>query len=102
MLLTEGNEDDLRNVVDTNLVGLINCIKAAYQLMAKHQAIGHIVNVNSILGHSAAPFGPSPVVNVYPGTKFAVTATTEMLRQELRFLKNDRVKVSVLINQNFT
>lgn len=96
MLLTEGNETDLRSIVDTNLVGLINCTKAAYQLMAKHQAFGHIVNVNSILGHSTRIIGSCPMVNIYPATKFGITATTDIMRQELNYLKDDRVKVSVI------
>jgi NADP-dependent 3-hydroxy acid dehydrogenase YdfG len=33
--------------------------------------------------------------NVYHGTKHAVKATTEILRQELIALKNDKIRVSV-------
>lgn len=95
MILTADNEADLRSVVDTNLVGLINCTKSAYQLMANREVFGHIVNVNSILGHSTHHLGTCPMVNVYPATKYGITANTEILRQELNYLKNDRVKVSV-------
>lgn len=95
MVLTEGNEADLQSIVNTNLMGLINCTKAAYHLMTKHKAFGHIVNVNSILGHTTRSMGSCPMVNVYPATKYGITATTEIVRQELTYLKNDRVKVSV-------
>lgn len=33
--------------------------------------------------------------NVYHGTKHAVTATTEILRQELIAMENDKIRVAV-------
>lgn len=84
----------LDQVIDTNLRGLVHCTAFAYKLMANNTAGGHIVNINSILGHSAAAFTPVPISNVYPATKFGVTALTEVLRQELNYLKDQRVKVS--------
>lgn len=84
----------LDQVIDTNLRGLVHCTAFAYQLMINNTGGGHIVNINSILGHSAAPFAPAPLSNVYPATKFGVTALTEVLRQELNYMKDQRVKVS--------
>lgn len=43
-----------------------------------------------------APPGVIPAWNVYPGTKHAVTASSEVLRQELNYLKNEKVRVSSL------
>lgn len=97
MILAEDNQNALDSVIDTNLRGLIQCTKAAYKLMSKHNAIGHIVNVNSVLGHTVLAMGPAPVTNVYPATKFAVTAATEVLRQELNYLNDTKVKVSVSV-----
>jgi NADP+-dependent farnesol dehydrogenase len=56
---------------------------------------GHIVNMNSVVGHSV-PFsgGDIPAYNIYPGTKYAVTATTEVMRQELLLLNNDKIRFS--------
>lgn len=93
ILSTNDNHAALDSVIDTNLRGLIHCTKAAYKLMAGE--IGHIVNVNSVLGHKVLAMGSAPMTNVYSATKFGVTATTEVLRQELNYLKNTRVKVSV-------
>lgn len=95
MILDDDNEHDLNLVVDTNLKGLLNTTKAAYRHLKKYDAYGHIVNVNSILGHSVLKLGEKPTLNVYAGTKHAVTATTEVLRQELNYLQNRKVRVSV-------
>ncbi|KAJ3651589.1 hypothetical protein Zmor_017619 [Zophobas morio] len=51
--------------------------------MRKHDIKGHIIHINSIGGHKVSPV---PKVNVYPATKFAITALTETLRQELNAL----------------
>lgn len=52
----------------------------------------------SIAGHNviATPPGVQPSLNIYPGTKHAVTASCEVLRQELNFLKKDNIRVSSL------
>lgn len=95
ILSDDDNLADLDNVMDVNVRGLIHCTKAAYRLMAKHEADGHIVNVSSILGHAVLQFMPEPRMNMYSPSKFAVTAALEVLRQELNYLNNSRVRVSV-------
>ena len=92
----ESSADSLQSIINTNFTGLVLCTKAAYKLIDKTQDYGHIVNINSILGHSVPSISSNEVMtNVYAGTKYAVTATTEVIRQELNFLKNKKVKVSV-------
>lgn len=57
---------------------------------------GHIVNVNSILGHKvnqAVP-GNKPTNSLYPPIKFAITGMTECIRQELLYLQT-QIKISV-------
>lgn len=94
--MTEGNEDYLASVVNTNLLGLVYCTKQAYRILKKTGAEGHIININSLVGHS---FGVADEViqnmNVYPSTKYAVTATTEMLRRLLNIENNKKIRVSV-------
>ncbi|RZC34884.1 adh short domain containing protein [Asbolus verrucosus] len=51
---------------------------------------GHIVHINSIAGHKVPNF---PGINVYPASKYAVTALTETLRQELNQL-GSKIKIS--------
>jgi NADP-dependent 3-hydroxy acid dehydrogenase YdfG len=68
--------DDWDRMIDVNIKGLLYGVAAALPIMMA-QGRGHIVNVSSVAGHKVAPgFG------VYCGTKYAVRAITEGLRQE--------------------
>lgn len=88
--------DELDRVIRTNFNGLVHATRHAFQLMNKSNDFGMIVNINSVAGHSTPfPRDGKSVVNVYNGTKYAVTATTEILRQELVCMKNDKVRISV-------
>ncbi|PKU28026.1 hypothetical protein llap_21670 [Limosa lapponica baueri] len=61
------------------------CTREAYQSMKERNIDdGHIININSMNGHSVVP---QSVVHFYSATKYAVTALTEGLRQELREAK---------------
>lgn len=83
-ILDEGSEATrkLESVIDTNLTGLIHCTRAAHRLIKKSDDYGMIVNINSVLGH-VVPFSNEPRLNIYAPTKFALTAVSEVLRQEL-------------------
>ncbi|GLV36694.1 uncharacterized protein CBL_02471 [Carabus blaptoides fortunei] len=48
--------------------------------MQDNNIAGHVVHINSVCGHYVPPLALN---NVYPGTKYAVTALTETLRKEL-------------------
>ncbi|XP_053688049.1 farnesol dehydrogenase-like [Sabethes cyaneus] len=94
LLIKPGNTQLIRDVVDTNIVGLIICAREAYQSMKRRNVDGHIVNMNSVVGHGV-PVGVDTLTtyNVYPATKHAVTAITETLRIEL-LNDNNKVKVT--------
>lgn len=94
MILEDDNDADLLQTITTNYCGLINCTKAAYRHLKKADAYGHIININSISGHKVVQIGEKQKLNVYPGTKYAITATTEVLRQELNSLQNRKVRVT--------
>lgn len=51
---------------------------------------GHIIHINSILGHKVIPGG-----NLYNASKFAVTALTESLRHELNSL-GSKIRITVI------
>lgn len=86
------NVKDIQNVIDTNFTGLVLCSKWAYLSMAKRDVPGYIININSVAGHyTCIPF----TMNIYPATKHAVTATTDLFRRELFGLKNQKVRVAV-------
>uniref|UniRef100_A0A182NY26 Uncharacterized protein n=1 Tax=Anopheles dirus TaxID=7168 RepID=A0A182NY26_9DIPT len=89
-LVTPGNTAQLRQVVNTNLVGLVLCSREAFLSMQKRSVDGHIVHINSVLGHSVPAFQS---FNIYSATKYGVTALTETMRQELRMV-NSKTKVT--------
>lgn len=63
--------------------------------MEKHNDYGFIININSIVGHSI-PAVQGVKFNVYPGTKHAITATTEVMRRELIGMNRERIRVAVI------
>uniref|UniRef100_A0A2M4BXX5 Putative dehydrogenase n=1 Tax=Anopheles marajoara TaxID=58244 RepID=A0A2M4BXX5_9DIPT len=89
-LVSPGNTDDLRAVLDTNVLGLVLCTREAFSSMRARGVAGHIINVNSILGHKYVPFLN---LNIYGASKYAVTAITETLRNDFRDA-DTRVKVT--------
>lgn len=94
-LIDVDNTKAIREVVDTNIMGVVFCTREAFQSMKSRNVDGHIIMINSIAGHSV-PFlvGVLPSFNIYPGTKHAITAMTEVLRQEFQ-TQGTRTKVTV-------
>ncbi|MFD2829062.1 SDR family oxidoreductase [Corticicoccus populi] len=68
--------DDWNKMIDVNIKGVLNGIAAALPVMQK-QGHGHIINTGSTASHHVAP-----TAAVYAGTKYAVKAISEGLRQE--------------------
>lgn len=67
---------DFRELMELNLIALVSVTQAALPHLLARQ--GHIVNIGSLAGKSAARY-----VGAYPATKFAVTAYSQQLRLEL-------------------
>lgn len=87
---------ELTKVIDLNFTALIRCSRYAMKSMESRDSLGYIININSVCGHKAfAVFGDFHI-GAYPGTKFAVTATTEVMRMELINMGNKKVRVSSL------
>jgi NADP-dependent 3-hydroxy acid dehydrogenase YdfG len=76
--LSETRFDEWRQMLDINIVGVLNGIAAVLPIMKKQQS-GHIIATDSVAGHVVWPGSA-----VYSGTKFAVRAIMEGLRQEER------------------
>uniref|UniRef100_A0A4Y0BPS9 Dehydrogenase n=1 Tax=Anopheles funestus TaxID=62324 RepID=A0A4Y0BPS9_ANOFN len=89
-VLDAKNTQAIRDVIDTNLVALALCSREAYQSMKKRSVDGHIIHINSILGHHVLPMN---TLNVYPASKYGVTALTETMRHELR-MAGTKIKVT--------
>lgn len=75
--LHEGDIQDWEEMIDTNIKGLLYLTRYVVPGMVKRDR-GHVVNIGSIAGHQTYPRG-----NVYCGTKAAVRAISEGLKQDL-------------------
>jgi 3-hydroxy acid dehydrogenase / malonic semialdehyde reductase len=75
--LHEGSFEDWEEMIDTNIKGLLYLTRYVVPGMVKRDR-GHVVNIGSIAGHQTYPNG-----NVYCGTKAAVKAISEGLKQDL-------------------
>lgn len=84
-------------MLDVNVLALCICTQEAIKSMDKYNIDGHVVHINSILGHEVLTLPKTLPFSVYPATKFAVTALTETLRKEL-VQRESKIKVSVMAN----
>lgn len=84
--LDELRVEDWEAMVDVNIKGVLNGIAAALPLFRK-QGFGHFVNIAS-----TAAYRIVPNMAVYAGTKFAVRAISEGLRQEA----GDKLRVTII------
>ena len=73
----EANNDEVRDVYETNVFGLLRVIRAALPHLRKQRS-GHIVNLSSIGGLVGLPGW-----GIYNSTKFAVEGLSEALAAEL-------------------
>ncbi|MEK5406734.1 SDR family oxidoreductase [Paenibacillus sp. FSL W8-0439] len=68
--------DEWDRMIDVNIKGVLYAIGAVLPSMRERKS-GHIINLSSVAGHNIYPGG-----TVYCGTKHAVRAISEGLRQE--------------------
>jgi NADP-dependent 3-hydroxy acid dehydrogenase YdfG len=78
--------DDWEEMIDVNLKGVLFGIAAALPVFRK-QGFGHFINIASTAAHKVVA-----TQSVYAGTKFAVRAISEGLRQEA----GDKLRVTVI------
>jgi len=83
--IADGNDDYDRQMLETNVLGLVRMTRLVLPHMADGR--GHIVNLGSWAGREAYPQG-----GLYVGSKTAVLALTQVLRKELV----GRIKVSTV------
>lgn len=75
-------DDDVRLIVEVNLLATIWGARAALEQMRGDPAGAHIINMASM-----ASFGPVPGLGVYAATKHAVLGFTESLQGDLAMAK---------------
>ncbi len=78
--------DEWDRMIDVSIKGVLYGIAAALPVFRK-QGAGHFINLSSVAGHRVGPNGA-----VYAGTKFAVRAISEGLRQEA----GDKIRVTII------
>lgn len=76
--LSELAHQEWQQMLDINVKGVLNGIAAALPVMRK-QKFGHVISTSSVLGYEVLPGYAA-----YSGTKFAVRAIMEGLREEER------------------
>ncbi|XP_065363198.1 uncharacterized protein LOC135956589 [Calliphora vicina] len=91
-LLAENNTEDITNTLNTNVLAVVWCTREAFKNMKKRQVDGHVVIMNSLTGHCIPNIADLPL-NIYPPSKHALTAMTEILRQEF-LANNTKIKVT--------
>lgn len=93
--LEKGHESDWVKMWETNVLGLLRITQAILKIWKHPKNLGHtrdakhIINLGSIAGLQAYPGG-----GVYCGTKHAVRALTQVLRQELLDVPSQSIRVS--------
>jgi NADP-dependent 3-hydroxy acid dehydrogenase YdfG len=86
--VSKGLSDEWRQMFDVNVMGLLYATDAAIEVM-KRQGGGHLVNISSLAGRKVTRESSG----VYAGSKHAVGAISEGLRQELL---EDNIRVTVV------
>jgi NADP-dependent 3-hydroxy acid dehydrogenase YdfG len=84
--LDELRVDEWDDMIDINIRGVLYGIAAALPVFRK-QGFGHFINTASTAGHTTVPNQ-----SVYSGTKFAVRAISEGLRQEA----GEKLRVTII------
>ena len=84
----KGLSEEWRQMFDVNVLGLLYTTDAAMETM-KRQGGGHLVNISSVAGRKVTRDSSG----VYAGSKFAVGAISEGLRQELL---EDNIRVTIV------
>ncbi|XP_037935024.1 farnesol dehydrogenase-like [Teleopsis dalmanni] len=93
--LTELDTNLVQEVLQTNVMGVVYCTKRAFKSMKERNFNGHVLIINSIVGHSVPNTSilKAPSSNMYPPSKYALTAMTEIYRQEFNSLET-KVKIT--------
>ncbi|KAH8374960.1 hypothetical protein KR200_010031, partial [Drosophila serrata] len=83
-VMDEDNSEALKAILDTNVLGVTWCTRQMFRSLLRRKVNdGHVVIINSIVGHKVPMMEG---LNMYAPSKHAITALTEVLRQE--FIKS--------------
>lgn len=96
-LIDPNNTEAMRATLETNVMGVFFCTRESFQSMRLRNVAGHVVIINSTAGHVVSyVMDVMPSLNMYPPSKHALTAMTEVFRQEF-FAAGTKVKITVCV-----
>ncbi|CAH1992383.1 unnamed protein product [Acanthoscelides obtectus] len=76
----DGNVEDWLNTFKVNVIGLCTATRETVKNMNENNVDGHIININSMMGHFVLGF---PGFEMYTASKHAVTALGQAMRKEM-------------------
>jgi NADP-dependent 3-hydroxy acid dehydrogenase YdfG len=85
--IADGNPEDWKTMLETNVLALLAGSQAAIRAMRTGNQTGHIVNISSIAAQNRES-------GVYGGTKHMVNVISATLRKEL---ENDSIRVTTIM-----
>nr|CAI5850336.1 unnamed protein product [Callosobruchus analis] len=88
--ILDGSVGNWVNMLNVNVVGLCTATREAVKIMNEHNIDGHIIHINSMLGHFVLGI---PGLEIYTASKHAVTALGQAMRKEMG-RSNRRIKVT--------
>ncbi|XP_046748274.1 farnesol dehydrogenase-like [Diprion similis] len=78
--IIDDDAEGFKKLLDLNVLASTVGVKEAVASMRSRNVAGHIVNINSVDGYW---LGNQQTSSLYAATKFAITAMTEIVRQDL-------------------
>jgi NADP-dependent 3-hydroxy acid dehydrogenase YdfG len=91
--LVDAKVDEWSHMIDVNIKGVLHGIAAVLPGMMERKS-GHIINLSSIAGHKVTAGGA-----IYSGTKFAVRAISEGLRQESKHIRSTIISPGAIMTE---
>ncbi|XP_017881138.1 farnesol dehydrogenase-like [Ceratina calcarata] len=83
--ISDGSIEHMKTILDVNVLAAAICTREITKSIKQRGSRGHIININSILGHNAMLVKSSG--SLYEVSKYGITAMSEVLRREMTQLK---------------
>ncbi|XP_026675296.1 farnesol dehydrogenase-like isoform X2 [Ceratina calcarata] len=97
--IIDSDVETFQRLLNINVLGMSWCTKLAVESMRKRNVEGHVININSVLGHEI-PWRPlsesdgSNGLNLYPACKHACVAMTHTVRRELATMDEPKIRIT--------